>query len=111
MTRRTLNLSLDHLRRSLPAAAHARQPLLSFLFAKRVIGSTAPTLRVVNVFPSDAGGNLMCQFKIDGDHTARTFIAPMDYVVFARRSPEGRDAVKPIVSRQHKPSADFRPRP
>ncbi|MGD9544271.1 MAG: hypothetical protein AB7F41_08505 [Methylocystis sp.] len=87
---------LDRLRRSLPAAAHARQPLLGYLQSKRVIGSTSSTLRIVNVFLNGYDGNIMCQFAIEGDARARVFVAPLSQLALNRRHPAARKAAKAI---------------
>ncbi len=78
---------LDRLRRSLPISAHARHPLLGYLQSKRVIGSTSPILRVVNVFFNDYDGIIMCQFTIDGDDSTRIFVAPLTQLALSRKHP------------------------
>jgi hypothetical protein len=90
------HLFLDQLRRSLPAAAHARQPLLGYLQSKRVIGSTSPTLRIVNVFLNGYDRNIMCQFVIEGDARGRVFVAPLMQLALSRRHPAAREAAKAI---------------
>jgi hypothetical protein len=96
------HLFLDQLRRSLPAAAHARQPLLGYLQSTQIIGSTSPRLRIINVFPNDHGENIMCQFTIDGDASARIFVAPLTQVALNRRHPAAREAAKAIAPRRRK---------
>lgn len=85
---------LERLRRSLPASAHARQPLLGYLQSRRIIGSTSPTLRIVNVFLNDHGENIMCQFTIDGDASTSIFVAPLTQIALDRRHPAAREALK-----------------
>jgi len=87
---------LERLRRSLPASAHARQSLLGYLQSRQVIGSTSPILRIINVFPSDHGKNIMCQFTIEGDAISRVFVAPLTQIALDRRNPAAREALKAI---------------
>jgi hypothetical protein len=87
---------VDRLRRSLPMSARARQPLIAYLKSKRVIGSTSPNLRVVNVFLNGYDGKIMCQFAIEGDAGARMFVAPLMQLVINRRHPAAREAAKAI---------------
>lgn len=93
---------LDRLRRSLPISAHARQPLLGYLQSKRVIGSTSPTLRIVNVFLNDYDGNIMCQFTIECDDSTRIFVAPLTQLALNRRHPVARESAKAIAPRQRR---------
>jgi hypothetical protein len=100
--RNTTHPFLEQLRRSLPAPAHARQPLLGYLQSTQIIGSTSPRLRIVNVFPNDHGENIMCQFTIDGDASARIFVAPLTQLALNRRHPSAREAAKAIAPRRSK---------
>ncbi len=93
---------LDQLRKGLPTSARARQPLLGYLQSKRVIDSTSPKLRVVNVFLNGYDGNIMCRFAIEGDAGARTFVAPLMQLVLNRRHPAAREAAKAIAPRRRK---------
>ncbi|MEF3365115.1 hypothetical protein V3H18_01055 [Methylocystis sp. 9N] len=93
---------LERLRRSLPISAHARRPLLGYLQSKRVIGSTSPTLRVVNVFHNDYDGNIMCQFTVEGDAGARVFVVPLTQLALTRKRPAAREAAKAIAPRRRK---------
>ena len=87
---------LDRLRKGLPTSARAKQPLLGYLQSKRVIGSTSPTLRIVNVF-LNGYGNIMCQFAIEGDARAHMFVAPLTQLALnRRRHPAAREAAKAI---------------
>lgn len=88
---------LDMLRRSLPASAHARQPLLGYLQSRQIIGSTSPTLRIVNVFHNSHSKNIMCQFTIEGDASRRTFVAPLTQIALNRTHPAAREAAKEIT--------------
>ncbi|MGD9657641.1 MAG: hypothetical protein AB7U61_08385 [Methylocystis sp.] len=93
---------LDRLKRSLPVSAHARQLLLGRLQSRRVVGSTSPTLRIVNVFLNDRGQKIMCQFTIDGDASTRIFVAPLTQLALGRRHPAAREAAKAIAPRRRK---------
>lgn len=93
---------LEPLRRSLPASAHAKQPLLGYLQSTQIIGSTSPSLRIVNVFPNDHGENIMCQFTIEGDARTRIFVAPLTHLALNRSHPAAREAAKAIAPRRRK---------
>ncbi|MBM3625474.1 MAG: hypothetical protein FJX16_09185 [Alphaproteobacteria bacterium] len=96
---------VERLRRSLPASAHVRQPLLGYLQSRQIIGSTSPTLRIVNVFSSDHGENIMCQFTIEGDARTRVFVAPLTHLALDRRHPAAREAPKAISPRRRRSEA------
>lgn len=99
---------LERLRSGLPASAHARQPLLSYLQSKQIIGSTSPILRIINAFPSDHGKNIMCQFMIEGDASSRVFVAPLSQIALDRRHPVAREALKAISPSRAKLSIQTR---
>ncbi|MGD9545793.1 MAG: hypothetical protein AB7F41_09755 [Methylocystis sp.] len=102
--RRAAHPFLDRLRRSLPASAHARQPLLGYLQSRQIIGSTSPTLRIVNVFHNGHSENIMCQFTIEGDASTRTFVAPLTQIALKRTHPAARDVAKAIAPSRARPN-------
>ena len=88
--------------KDLPISAHARQPLLGYLQSRRVIGSTSPTLRVVNVFLNDYDGNIMCQFTIEGGESTCIFVAPLTQLALSRKHPAARESAKVIAPSQRR---------
>ncbi|MFZ3179137.1 MAG: hypothetical protein WBO09_10805 [Methylocystis silviterrae] len=99
---------LNRLRRSLPASAHARQPLLGYLQSRQIIGSTSPTLRILNVFFNCRDEKIMCQFTIEGYTSTRVFVAPLAQLALNRRHPAAREAATAIAPRRRRLGANAR---
>lgn len=67
---------------------------MAYLKSTRVIGSTSPTLRVVDVFLNNGDGSIMCQFTIEGDAIALSFVAPLTQLAPYRRHAAPRGTAK-----------------
>jgi hypothetical protein len=59
-------------------------------------------LRIINVFLNSHGQKIMCQFTIEGDASARIFVAPLTQLALNRRHPAAREAAKAIAPRLRK---------
>jgi hypothetical protein len=81
---------VQRLQRALPLGARGRPALLAFLRARGVIGSIAPRLKVIGIFPAGAQGEFLCRFTIEDGLGMETFVAPLDQLALDRRHPVAR---------------------
>jgi hypothetical protein len=82
---------IQRLQRALPLGARGRPALLAFLRARGVIGSIAPRLKVIGIFPAGAEGEFLCRFTVEDSAFAKTFVAPLGQLALDRRHSAARD--------------------
>ncbi len=81
------DILVQRLQRALPLGARGRPALLAFLRTRGIIGSIAPRLKVIGIFPSGAQSEFMCRFTIEGSARDETFVAPLGQLALDRRHP------------------------
>jgi hypothetical protein len=81
---------VQRLQRALPLRARGRPALLAFLRARGVIGSIAPKLKVIGIFPAGAQGEFLCRFTVEDGVEMETFVAPLDQLALDRGHPVAR---------------------
>jgi hypothetical protein len=76
---------VQRVQRALPLGARGRPALLAFLRARGVIGSIAPRLKVIGIFPAGSQGEFLCRFTVEDGDWAETFVAPLGQLALDRR--------------------------